>query len=197
MLCTLLQPNLIGDIAMQLNNLIKAPQMQRALVTVAELIWFNSLWAATVLLGDTYPWLCWLLVAGRAAIGDDRLDQLRVAMLIAVSGIVFDMLLTANGWMVFDNSPALILPHWMFALWLGFGYLLPNGLSYTLTLNRGLRAGLYALVGAFNYWVASKLGAVIWPLPLWITCLVIGGVWATLATLWGAFGSMLVKENRS
>ena len=181
---------------MQLNNFISTIHSRSWLLTIAELIWFNSLWVATVLLGDSHPWLCWLLVAGRAGIGDKPVEQFKISLMVAASGIAFDTLLTVNGWMVFDGSPSLILPHWMYALWLGFGYLLPNGLSYTLGLNRVLRAALYAVVGAFNYWVASRLGAVTWPLPVWVTCLVIGGVWATLVTVWGSFSCVLVKEKR-
>ncbi len=172
-----------------------SPRIKGIVVTCAELVWFNSLWASTVLLGDSIAWLCWLLLIGRALVAADRFNSALLAGKIASVGIAFDMLLTINGWMVFDSDFSLILPHWMFALWLGFGYLLPNGLSYTLRLSPLVYAPLYAIVGAFNYWIAYKLGAVSWSYSVPLTLFALGCVWATLSLLWGMSRSLAVQEN--
>jgi len=142
-----------------------------------NLIWFQLTWFICVI-GRTPEIVIGLaMIALHLVLVGRPRHELRALAGIAVAGVAIDGVLTAVG--IFDFNDALWLPPWLIILWLAFA----------ATLSRCLRAfaarpWLAAVVGgfgvSFNYGIGERLGAVVFPQPLWITAAILILVWTCL-----------------
>lgn len=89
-----------------------------------------------------------------------RIRDLKIMLIIAIVGIILDMILTQINILSFPNATndSLIIPAWLMALWFVFSLMIPYSL-YWLSKNLKIAAIAGALGGSFSYFLGHQLGA--------------------------------------
>ncbi len=89
-----------------------------------------------------------------------RIRDLKIMLIIAIVGIILDMVLTQMNVLSFPNAinNSLIIPAWLMSLWLVFSLMVPYSL-YWLSKNLKIAAIAGAIGGSFSYFLGHKLGA--------------------------------------
>ncbi len=126
-----------------------------------QLGWLACVWGA----GQGLPWLGPVAVLPMVALhlrwAIRPQAETRLLLLCAVSGLAFDSLLLATGWLSYPSGSWLpgLAPYWLVAMWLLFGS--------TLNLSMGWMRGrpivallLGATGGPLAYFAGQKLGAI-------------------------------------
>lgn len=142
-------------------------------------LWFQSTWFLCVLGREALLPLTLAMFALHFALVPSAAREFRQLLPVATLGIGVDAVLSALG--VFDFGPVL-LPIWLMALWFAFAITLTRALA--VFGRKPWIAGAVGSVGVpFNYWVGAKMGAVILPLDLLTTGIILVCVWALLLPL--------------
>lgn len=142
---------------------------------------FQLAWWALVL-WSPYWWailLAFLIVHGLWVLPRPWLGEVRLALLVALTGAALDSLWFATGLL----SPGPWLPAWLAALWLCFGLSVPHSLRWFIA-NPRLGIPLFALAGPLSYlagmaltevsagWLWLPLSVLIWalfvPYVIWL-----------------------------
>ncbi|MCB1671805.1 MAG: DUF2878 domain-containing protein [Gammaproteobacteria bacterium] len=142
----------------------------------------NLFWAGCVIGRYDLLWLVAPAILGYLALllaaGTLHWQQLWPTIVL---GVVVDSLYTATGIFQFPDH-SLLLPLWMWALWIAFATTLPMSLRWL-----GKHPLVAALTGAlgfpFSYLLGFELGAIAYPHSLYPTLLLIGITWALLLPL--------------
>ncbi len=150
--------------------------------------WFGAALAAAR--GETLlaTLACLAVVALHAGLSDQRGRELRLAAAAVLIGFVAEAVLLASGLTRFTaHDPASFFPpSWILGLWAAFATLLNVSLS-GLKTRLGLAAALGFIGAPLSYLAGEKLGAIALALPLPITLIAIGAVWALAMPLLLAF----------
>ena len=136
-----------------------------ASTVIINAVLFQVGWFACVLgAARQAPWIGLVAVAAIAAWhivhAEERGREIRLLLLAAAMGALFETLLVQIGWLRFDAGVWLagVAPAWMIALWANFA----TTLNVSLRPLRG-RLGLAAILGAIGapiaYFGGSRLGA--------------------------------------
>jgi hypothetical protein len=149
---------------------------------------FQAGWFACVLgAANGHPWIAPATVATaialHLALATAPAIELKLIVVVTLSGALWDSMLTGLGWLVYPSGSIFsgAAPYWIAALWA----------LYATTLNVSMRwlhkrtaiAALFGLIGGpLAYWGAQKLGAVTFAQPLAATVALAVG-WALLMPL--------------
>ncbi|WP_018693276.1 DUF2878 domain-containing protein [Algicola sagamiensis] len=154
-------------------------QLIRKQPTLFASIWFQCLWVMAVV-GQYQLQMVLLLCVGLTYLFAFR--NLWATSWIFSIGLFADMLFTSLGLFQFKEPG---LPLWLMGLWLAFAW-------YLVQMRHLLRwAGWPALVilgstlGPFSYWAGVKFNAVVWPVDIKLTLIVLGTWWAVFLPLSG------------
>ena len=139
----------------------------------------NLFWAGCVVGRYEYLWLVAPAIFSYVAllIVSESIRLRQLLPIISV-GIVIDSLYTASGVFQFQHH-TLLLPLWMWLLWVAFSTTLPLSLRL-LGRNTYLAALTGALGFPFSYYLGFQLGAVSFGLPLGWVMLMLGLTWGVL-----------------
>ncbi len=152
---------------------------------------FQIGWFACILgAAHGYAWAGPAVVAGLFSahlfIEPARRRELRLALISAVFGILFDSAFAATGLLVYAGSlVGWLSPPWLIAMWVNFSMTLRSSMSWLL--GRPLVATVAgAVFGPLAYLAGERLGAVNFSTPRWV------GIMA-LAVAWGIAVPQLTK----
>jgi len=150
---------------------------------LANVVFYQLVWFATVLGGQQYIVIPCLLLVLHVYLSKGRREELLVMGICAVFGLLADILLTYGGLYVFTPPPhALPVPFWLVILWLGFAGTFRLALAFFM--KRLPLAVVAAAIGApLSYLAAGRLGAVSFPYGELRTALVLSGVWIVLISV--------------
>ncbi len=155
---------------------------------VANFLAFQTGWIACVLSGAhgvplVGTGLALALVGAHILSARNRSEELRLVLLVALLGAIWDSLLTAAGWLKYASGVLVpgTAPYWIVAMWMLFA----TTLNVSLRWLRG-RPLLAAVVGAAGgplaYLAGSQLGGVVLAEPvLALTALALG--WSVMVPL--------------
>jgi hypothetical protein len=109
----------------------------------------------------------------------DRARALRLMALSGAVGLVCEWLLIGLGFAGYAAAEPIaeFPPVWLAALWLAFGTLLDDALSW-LHGRYALASVLGALVAPLSYYGGEKLGGMMLAAPIWVSLMVIAALWA-------------------
>lgn len=188
------------------NSMTKPKQWTRAQWSrVVNFLAFNALWPLCVIgaaRGNIWPGvalslflLLWHWVPAHRVKGDFVL----VALALVVGAFLDTLWIRLGYFQLATPGPyPLWAPVWIMALWLGFALALNHSLQW---LQRWpLWSGMSFLFFApFSYFMASRLGAVIWLADFWLIASSIGVSWCVLMTvlLWLAKRMRLAHEQQA
>ena len=157
--------------------------MNQNLTLIATGIVFNLFWLVSVFGQSQYIWLSvlmlltsWWFVPG----------GFQWALLLALPGILMDALLVYFGVYAFAETtfyPQSGLPVWLMVLWLGFSTFLWCIRKLILARTPFLIAALGGLAGAASYLAGERLGAVMLPLGLLKSAVIIVICWTLFSML--------------
>jgi hypothetical protein len=149
---------------------------------------FQLGWFICVLLQG---WQAWLYVIGYITLHLIYIGQLKEYKFIistTVIGVIIDSLLVWTG--VFDFGTAYIFaPPWLIGLWLLFASTFYHALRWFRS-KRTLAVLFGATGGTISYLAGYQFEAVMFPLPLEPTIIIIGLIWALLFPL-----LLMLSEN--
>jgi hypothetical protein len=118
-------------------------------------------------------------------------------VLLTLVGSLVDSLFVAGGLVIFASNP--FAPYftapWMISLWISLSVLFFSTLSNLFT--RYVLLGLLSWAGfAAAYAAGARMGAAIFPLG-YVTCFLVGLVWAILLPLLIVFYQRILQKSRS
>ena len=139
---------------------------------------FQVGWFICVLLQG---WQAWLFVIGYITVHLIYIGQLKEYKFIistTLIGVIIDSLLVWTG--VFDFGTAYnFVPPWLVALWVLFASTFYHALQW-FRKKRTLAIVFGATGGTVSYLAGHQFEAVMFPLPLEVTIIIIGLIWALL-----------------
>lgn len=146
--------------------------------SLINLFLYNAVWLLCVTGGDRSACVALLLLAVHFLVSSCRKNDVRLAGILLVAGLLIDGTLAAVGFFSF-HSPGFPIPLWLATIWLALATL-PN---HSLTWLKGrplLNAVFGAIGGPLAYWGGVRLGAATfnWPLPA--SLLLLAAVWALI-----------------
>lgn len=150
-----------------------------------DLVLFKLSWIALVVYqaDALVPVLC--IIAFKILSWRDISTYLPIILLIFVSGLLMDSVLTVVDVFVF---PTVFLPSWLILLWLSFAMTLPRGFLFISRWNPFAQAAIGAVAGCAGYLAGYLLNAVTFSFPLLITM-------ALIALLWAGFVPLMYMLN--
>lgn len=121
-----------------------------------------------------------LALAAHIAMAERRRDEVQLALVAAVIGIVVDTIQMRLGTLAFRPTGSLhasLSPVWMWLLWAQFATTLHFSMAW---LRQGpARATLFGAVGGpVAFLAGARLGAVTFGAPRWMALLVLGCLWS-------------------
>ncbi|WP_062265248.1 DUF2878 domain-containing protein [Endozoicomonas arenosclerae] len=138
---------------------------------------FNLFWLLMVLGQDEYLWLgAFFLLASWFASPDSAL----FALLIAVQGILMDVILGRLGVFSFDS---VFIPLWLVILWLGFATFIWHVRDQICDRSPGLIVLLGGAGGMMSYLAGARLGAVTLPWNSYLTASILFACWVLFSAL--------------
>jgi Protein of unknown function (DUF2878). len=107
-----------------------------------------------------------------------RLRDLKIMLILGVSGLVIDSALTILNIISFPNNSNITLPipAWLITLWFVFSLMVPYSL-YWLSKNLKIAAIAGGIGGCFSYYLGHKLGALNLSEPQWLSTTISFVVW--------------------
>ncbi len=157
-------------------------------------VWFQSTWFSAVLGQNDLLLLTIVLVVLHFLITENFLTEIRHAFLVGGAGISVDAILSFYG--VFNFGNDVLLPVWMFALWIAFSTTITRSLSF-LSSRPMLAVILGALIVPLNYGVGEKVGAVEFGLDTQYTFLTLSIIWAILLPSLYKLSTYIIKPKFS
>lgn len=143
----------------------------------AQLVGFEGFWLLAVAGQNATAWLLGLLLIGHFMFTPSRtLDGLVLGL--AGIGMALDALLTWTGVFVFGQWP-----WWLLLLWMGFVLTLGHSMRWLSRMRWWQLMLIGAVAGPSSYIAGWRLDAVILPLGIWLSLLVLIPVWALLLPL--------------
>jgi hypothetical protein len=139
-----------------------------------QLISFQVIWFVAVFGRNQWLLVALLILLLHFAFSPEKKSDLKVLSL-ALLGIGIDAMLTAFGVFQFDETP-----FWLAVLWLAFVLNFGHSLLYLRRLKTPWLVALGACAGCYVYLLSWKLGAVVLPLGVLFTGLLVGVIWAVL-----------------
>lgn len=150
---------------------------------IANFVWFQTIWVLTIVFQYEWFWLVCLLLISFLLITDDRMADVCVIGLVAITGIIVDSGLTIAGLFIFDSpSYGIAIPLWLAALWMAFAGTLRHSLRYFMG-HWKMCALAGAISGPLSYYGGVKLGAVEFGYPLLHSLAVLSVTWALILPL--------------
>lgn len=117
----------------------------------------------------------------------------KACLLYACLGMLIDQALGFAGVLAF---PGRWLPGWLVALWLAFGFVLPQVSALLRRLPVYAWSVLGAIVGTLSYHAGAALGAVVLVQPLWLSSTVLAVIWSVLLPLWHLLSLRAIARRR-
>lgn len=145
-----------------------------------NLIGFNLLWAGLVLLGDVFVVVAVLALFAHFNFCQNRQDEAKVILAVAVIGCTVDSLLTYFNVFIFPHA---LIPLWLVALWLCFAATIRHSLSFLASVSWYWQAMVGACFAPLSYFAGERLGAVAFSLPYITTFVLLSAIWALLMVL--------------
>jgi hypothetical protein len=178
---------MIGDPGPAVSEPSELPIWKKALNFVGfQIGWFACILGAANGRAWVGPVFVALLFSVHLFLEPKRRREVRLALVAAVFGILFDSIFAATGLLVYAGSlTSWLSPPWLIAMWVNFAMTLRSSMSWLL--GRPLLAVASGVVfGPLAYLAGARLGAVIFSVPSWM------GI-AGLAVAWGIAIPLLMK----
>ncbi len=124
--------------------------------------WLACVWGAA----KGFPWMGLVALVPAVLVhlrwACDASVEIRLLMICALTGIVFDALLLATGWVAFPNGNWIpgLAPYWMMILWIFLGTTLNLSMSW-MKASLPAAAVLGLVGGPLAYLAGEKLGGIV------------------------------------
>ncbi|MCL1037034.1 DUF2878 domain-containing protein [Shewanella submarina] len=148
------------------------------LFVVINALSFQAVWWTGVLFGNKAILLSLALLVVHFALTPNRLQDLRLMLMLGTLGVLIDSLLTWLG--VFEFSSA---PIWLALLWCHFCLTLNASLGFLKLSPLWVSALLGAIFGPVSYLAGARFDAVLLPMGDWLTAAVLGLIWLIVMPL--------------
>lgn len=157
-----------------------------------DLVLFKLSWIALVVYqaDALVPVLC--IIAFKALSWRDVSHFLPIILLIFVSGLLMDSVLTVLDVFVFPSG---FLPSWLILLWLSFAMTLPRGFLFVSHWHPFAQAGIGVVGGCAGYLAGYLLSAVTFSFPLMMTMALIAALWAGFVPLMYMLNDVFSKRS--
>ncbi len=157
-------------------------------------VWFQLTWFSAVLGQNDLVSLTIALIILHFLITENFFVEIRHAFLVGGTGVSVDAILSVYG--VFNFGDNVLLPVWMFALWIAFSTTITRSLSF-LSSRPMLAIILGALIVPLNYGVGERVGAVEFGLDTQYTFLTLSIIWAILLPSLYKLSKYIIKPTFS
>lgn len=155
---------------------------------------FQLGWLICLYGGDGWALMCCvllLLVHTRFVMTDTR--EVAIILCFTALGCAVDSLLSLAGVFLFDND-VLVIPLWLVCIWSLFATTLCHGFLW-LRERLLLASLLGGVFGTASYVAGSKIAAVSFGMPFWLTVTVLALVWAMIFPLGVYFSGRYMKTE--
>ena len=143
---------------------------------VYYLVWFICIYCATL----GWVWSCWSLMTlfGLWLLSYQPLWSFRCALMIMAYGMCFDSLYVFFDLYHFPHHAQMITPSplWLASFWFSFSALLTSSLRWIFT-HRWIALSLGALGGPLSYLGGERMGGMLFPTPITMSVILLGGGW--------------------
>ena len=152
-------------------------------------LFFQLAWPACVVgaaYGQVWPslvWVglfaCWQLQPTRSHPNDWLLIGL-----FCLTGILLDLIWIRSGLLAYSTAwPwSNVTPLWLLMLWVALALSVNHSLAF-FRRHWLLWALILSVASPFSYWVAARVGAVVWLAEPWLVVLALGPAWALMVGL--------------
>lgn len=144
-------------------------------LNMMNLVMFQGVWWLSILYQNSALWLTVPLLLLHFYLSANPLQDLKLMLKVAGFGFVFDCALTLTGVFQFQQFPI-----WLLLIWCHFAISLRYSLMFTQKLNWQLNALLGGVFGCLSYLAGARLEAVILPLELFYSALILFSVWLVM-----------------
>ncbi|MCG9729892.1 DUF2878 domain-containing protein [Shewanella sp. Isolate13] len=154
------------------NHLI---QFAKQHLIVVNLLMFQAVWWLSILYKNSSLWLTIPLLFAHFALSSDVRQDVSLMLKVAIFGFAFDSLLMLAGVFQFQQFPL-----WLLAIWCHFAISLRYSLAFTQKLTWQFNALLGGIFGCLSYLAGARLEAVVLPLELFYSALILFFVWLVM-----------------
>ncbi|MCW8996069.1 MAG: DUF2878 domain-containing protein, partial [Psychromonas sp.] len=156
-------------------------------------IWFQLVWLIAVYFTEDAQYFLVLSLLAHFYLTPTCRHDFWVMFSVTLLGASADALLKLAGVMAFMDTA--ILPVWLLILWAHFALALNHSLSWLKRFPGYLQAVFGGIFGPLSYYAGYKMGAVLFPLQIPRTLLILAVIWFCLLPVY-VVSTRYFKGNR-
>ncbi|MGX9462304.1 DUF2878 domain-containing protein [Shewanella sp. A14] len=145
------------------------------LFTILNALSFQLVWWSGVLAGNQLVLQSIVLIIGHFLLSQNQIQDFNLMCFCGVIGMSVDTFLTWIGVFSFTDTP-----YWLALLWLLFALSLRYSLAFFQHVAVVWQALLGGIFGALSYIAGADFGAVVLPLGLWASGVILAVIWSVL-----------------
>lgn len=150
-------------------------QFAKQHLNVLNLFMFQAVWWLSILYQNVSLWLTIPLLLAHFCLSSDVRQDVILMLKVAILGFSFDSVLMLTGVFQFQQ-----FPFWLLAIWCHFAISLRYSLVFTQKLTWQFNALLGGVFGCLSYLAGARLEAVVLPLELFYSALILFIVWLVM-----------------